>query len=182
MQPHPSAPPQPVPTDTPVLATRVTTGRGTRLDLPADGLLALEPWHDPAVDRFGLATDSDYVEWFWLPILGPTATWLVRRLARCLVETPTRTVVDLVDIAASVGVVWHPGHDGPFTRALSRCLMFGACAPVADTSPVCLAVRLNMPQLPARHIARLPASLRDMHHEWVECARQSHTGPSHANG
>lgn len=156
-------------------STRVATGRGSRLDLPADGLLPVVTWHDPVVDTYGHATQSDYVEWFWLPVLGPTATWLARRLAAHAAHDPGGCVVDLAELAASLGVTWHNGHDGPFSRALSRCVMFGACAPVVDASVATLAVRLTMPQLPARHLTRLPTSLREMHNDWLREEQLSRT-------
>jgi hypothetical protein len=54
--------------------------------------------------------------------------------------------------------------------------MFGACAPAADTESLTLAVRLTMPHLPARHVGRLPLSLRDSHAEWIATARATHSG------
>ena len=158
--------------------TRVVTGRGTRLELPDNGRLNVVAWHDPVVETHGHLTTGDYVEWFWLPILGPTATWIVRRLAAYAISDVS-TVIDLADLAASLGVTWQPGHDGPFSRALTRCVMFGACAPLADTEPMVLAVRRTMPQLPARHLARLPSSLREAHREWEEALRLARS-PSQA--
>jgi hypothetical protein len=43
-------------------------------------LVRITPWIDPLVDRRGHDPRSSYVEQFWLGTLGPTATWLVRRL------------------------------------------------------------------------------------------------------
>lgn len=156
------------------MATRIATGRGTRFTVPADGLLTVVPWCDPVVDRHGHPAQGDYVEWFWLPVLGPTATWLLRRLAAHAAHEPSGSLVDVADLAAALGVAWQPDHEGPFTRALSRCVMFGACAPVVDTVAT-LAVRLALPQLPARHLTRLPAVLRDMHTEWLADARRADT-------
>ena len=42
--------------------------------------MRVTPWHDPVVDRRGHDPRSAYVEQFWLGVLGPTATWLLRRL------------------------------------------------------------------------------------------------------
>lgn len=168
MHAHTATPPQSAvaPRVATRVATRVDTGRGTRVEIPSHGLLRVVAWHDPVVDERGHPTHGDYVEWFWLPVLGPTATWLARRLAAHVIYEPDGALVDLADLAASLGVVWQPSHDGPFTRALARCIMFGACAPVTDT-PSTVAVRLSMPQLPARHVTRLPTVLREMHNEWL---------------
>ncbi|MEY2966302.1 MAG: hypothetical protein RLY50_352 [Actinomycetota bacterium] len=155
-------------------ATRVVQGRGVHLDLPTNGHLPVVPWHDPVVDLNGEATTGDYVEWFWLPVLGPTATWLLRRLSAHVAgadEGDSPAVVDLAELARSIGVTWHQGHEGPFSRALTRCVMFGACAPIAGAEPLILAVRLAMPHLPARHVGRLPLSLRASHTEWIAAVR-----------
>lgn len=148
------------------IPTRVTTGRGTRFEIPPTGRVTVVAWRDPMVDEHGHPADGEYVEWFWLPVLGPTATWLVRRLAVHAAHEPDGGLVDVADLAASLGVAWQPDCDGPFARALSRCVMFGACAPVADVAAT-LAVRISMPQLPVRHLMRLPTTLREMHTEWL---------------
>ncbi|MGA0863071.1 MAG: hypothetical protein ACO3RB_04175 [Ilumatobacteraceae bacterium] len=160
-------------------ATRVVQGRGVHLDLPTNGRLPVVPWHDPVIDLNGEATTGDYVEWFWLPVLGPTATWLLRRLAALVAgadECDSPVVVDLAELAHSIGVTWQPNREGAFARALTRCVMFGACAPSADTESLTLAVRLTMPHLPARHIGRLPLSLRDSHAEWIAAVRTTVSG------
>ena len=46
----------------------------------APGSSRSSPWDDPVVDRRGHDPRSAYVEQFWLSVLGPTATWLLRRL------------------------------------------------------------------------------------------------------
>ena len=43
--------------------------------------LRVEAWDDPLVDRLGHAPRSTYTEHNWLGILGPSACWLLRRLA-----------------------------------------------------------------------------------------------------
>ena len=47
---------------------------------PLPRTVRVAPWHDPVVDRRGHDPRSVYVEQFWLGVLGPTATWLLRRL------------------------------------------------------------------------------------------------------
>jgi hypothetical protein len=34
--------------------------------------LRIEPWLDPVIDEVGYDPRSEYVETFWLPVLGPT--------------------------------------------------------------------------------------------------------------
>ena len=47
---------------------------------PTEPTLMVVPWHDPVVDPVGFDVRSTYVELFWLNILGPSATWALRRL------------------------------------------------------------------------------------------------------
>src|SRR3546814_3891300 len=41
--------------------------------------LSVVEWADPVVEAAGHPVRSVYVETFWLPTLGPTAMWLLRR-------------------------------------------------------------------------------------------------------
>ena len=43
--------------------------------------LEIVGWVDPVVDAVGFPPHHPYVELLWLPILGPSTTWLYRRLA-----------------------------------------------------------------------------------------------------
>ena len=43
--------------------------------------LRIEAWDDPIIDRLGHDPRSTYVETYWLGILGPSACWLLRRMA-----------------------------------------------------------------------------------------------------
>ncbi len=42
--------------------------------------LTVQPWPDPVIDAVGHEVRSPYVERFWLGLLGPSSTWLLRRL------------------------------------------------------------------------------------------------------
>ena len=53
------------------------------------------PWLDPVVDRRGHDPRSTYVERFWLGTLGPTATFLMRRLAAGFDDHPDGYDLDL---------------------------------------------------------------------------------------
>ena len=85
-----------------------------------DAIIQIVPWKDSLVDHAGYAIDDPYIEMFWLPILGPTATWLIRRLAGGLQHDPEGYTVDMVDLARGIGVHYPPGRHNPFARALSR--------------------------------------------------------------
>jgi hypothetical protein len=129
----------------------------------ADPTLMVVPWHDPVVDSVGYDVRSAYVETFWLSVLGPTATWLLRRLVSGFDRYPLGYEVDLAETAGSLGLAFAPDTACPFNRALGRCIMFGAAQPTQGA----LAVRRRMPPVAARHLARMPLGLRDSHSEWA---------------
>lgn len=126
--------------------------------------LAVRPWPDPVIDEVGHDPRSLYVERFWLGVLGPTATWLLRRLAAGLEATPAGFDLDLVEAARELGLGNHSGQGSPFVRSIQRCCRFGA-AELADIST--LRVRRKLPPLTRVQVERLPDGLRLAHEQWV---------------
>jgi len=138
--------------------------------LPNDSLIHVVNWSDPVVERSGYRVDDRYVEMFWLPILGPTATWLLRRMAGGLFEQPDGYAVDLHDLAHCLGVSYASGKQSPFARALQRCVMFGVSQQVAIVPQHTLAVRTVLPRLSQRHLSRLSDQLVTAHGQWPQPA------------
>ena len=139
-------------------------------------ILMIRPWHDPLVDDDGHDPRSRYVETFWLGILGPTATWLIRRLAAGLDHEPDGYETDLGAMALTMGLGFTTGRSSPFSKALQRCVMFGLAHPI----PGGLAVRRRVPQIAYRHLRRMPADLQAAHHAWatttisLDCLTRAH--------
>lgn len=127
-------------------------------------------WPDPVIDRLGYDPRSLYVETFWLGVLGPTSTWLLRRLAARFDDDPAGFDMDLDDTARALGLGGRSGRHAPFRRALVRCVTFEAAR---QQGPTTLAVRRKLPPLPRRHLQRLPVSLQTEHVRWVTAARRS---------
>ena len=126
--------------------------------------VVLRRWVDPVVDRRGHDPRSRYVERFWLGVLGPSATWLLRRLADELSRSASPTVrVDLVALAQSMGMTYSPGRSSPFAKAIQRCVMFDVAHHTGDG----LAVRSRLPTVAERHLRRLPPALRWEHDRWI---------------
>lgn len=134
-------------------------------------ILHVVAWEDPVVDSKGFAVDHPYVEMFWLPVLGPTATWLLRRLVSGVNLAADGYSVDMGDLARGIGVTYTNGRHNPFGRALHRCVMFGAAQQIAAVPVRTLAVRRHLPVLPGRHLARLPEQLRTAHSDWLATPR-----------
>ena len=67
----------------------------------ADGAdrLRIVPWLDPIADPHGVHPCSRYVELYWLGIIGPSTTWLLRRLSYALEMHPAGVDIDLADMA-----------------------------------------------------------------------------------
>ncbi|MFN8020420.1 MAG: hypothetical protein U0Q03_02725 [Acidimicrobiales bacterium] len=143
----------------------------TAIEIPlSEPTIVVVPWHDEVVDRIGYDPRSSYVETFWLNVLGPTTTWIVRRIATGLDEYPGGFELDLVQTAAALGLTFTPGASNPFARSVNRCVMFGAAQPVDGG----LAVRRRLPPVSARQLARMPEYLRDAHAAWHRSGPDDH--------
>lgn len=143
----------------------------TALPSLATDSLHIRPWPDAVIDRLGHDPRSAYVERFWLGILGPSTTWLLRRVAAGLESEPAGFELCLSDTARSLGLGGQ-GRSSPFVRALSRCCQFQLAAPEDEGV---LAVRRKLPPLNRRQLARLPEHVQADHERWLEA--DLHTPP-----
>lgn len=142
-------------------------------DLPADRL-HITAWHDPVVDTLGHDPRSPYVERFWLPLLGPSTTFLVRRLAADLETHPQGFDLHLDDTAHALGLGLRGGMTGPFYRAIARTGQFHI---TRSAGPAHLQVRVRLQTLTHHQTERLPAALRAQHAAWIT---ESRTAPDEA--
>jgi hypothetical protein len=129
--------------------------------------LLIRPWPDAVIDEVGHDPRSPYVEHFWLGVLGPTATWLLRRLAAGLEEAPAGFELDLTATASELGVGNREGPQSPMVRSIHRCRHFGL---VALPEPSTLQVRRKLPPLNRMQVARLAEPLQRAHDQWVAAA------------
>ena len=143
----------------------------TPMDIPVtEQVLMVVPWLDPVVDSVGYDVRSQYVELFWLNVLGPTATWILRRLVLGFDRYPLGYELDLDETASALGLSYTVGTANAFMRSLNRCVLFGVSQPTNGG----LAVRRRVPQVATRHLLRMPAHLRQAHQQWsVPMARIS---------
>lgn len=130
--------------------------------------LAVRPLPDAVIDQIGHDARSAYVERFWLGILGPSATWLLRRLVDALEAAPEGFDLDLALIATELGLGTRSGHNSPFVRTMQRCARFGVMAMVGTTE---LQVRRKLPPLTQYQLDRLPPHLQEEHRRWTEHER-----------
>ncbi|HWM20332.1 MAG TPA: hypothetical protein VNO51_11640 [Ilumatobacteraceae bacterium] len=132
----------------------------TTFTVPAHA--TIRPWIDPVVDEHGHDPRSSYVEQFWLGVIGPTATWIMRRLAAGFDTEPSGFTIDLDHTASAMGLSYSKGVNSPFGKALHRCVMFGLAHPLSDG----LAVRRRFPPIALRHLRRLPDDIQAAHADW----------------
>ena len=146
-----------------MLPTPSTPSTPSTQSTPLARSLIVMPWHDPVVESVGYEARSPYVELFWLGILGPTATWLLRRLVSGLDAYPDGYELDLAETANALGLSLTAGTHSPFGKALNRNVMFGMAHHLTGG----IAVRRQIPPLSMRHLRKLPQHLQDAHVEWV---------------
>lgn len=125
--------------------------------------LTITPWLDPVIDSLGHDPRSTYVETYWLSVLGPSTTWLVRRLAAGLEAHPQGFALPLAETAMALGLGMKGGRNSPFVRSLSRCCQFGVATAAGRDG---LAVRRRLPPLTRHQVERLPPELQAAHRDW----------------
>jgi hypothetical protein len=133
--------------------------------LPTPERMQVIALHNPAIETKGHRPGSSYIEHVYVSSLGPSATWLWQRLARVATGSPS-TVIDMADLAASLGLGANLGPNSAMSRTVNRLVLFDGARRAGNT----LAVRLALPDMPANRLARLPISVRIAH---------QHLGGSH---
>lgn len=123
--------------------------------------LRLTPLIDPVIDAVGYDTTDFYAETYWLPVIGPSSLWALRRLATWMTATPDGLVVPLTDLAHELGLGGGTGRNAPVVRTLARLVVFEMAQ--IDRARESLAVRRRVPPLARRHIRRLPEHLALLH-------------------
>ena len=124
--------------------------------------IVVVPWSDPVVDDGGASVFSRYVELYWLPILGPSALWILRRMVMGFESFPHGYALDCASTATDMGLRFSPSPNNSFSRSLQRCLYFGAL----QVHQGGLAVRCYLPAISKRHLQRLSPALREGHDAW----------------
>lgn len=107
----------------------------------------------------GFDPRCDYVETYWLPVLGPSCILVARRLADWLDGADVALQVPLELLARTVGLGTGTGRSAPVVRTLSRLVDFGIAAIEHET----YALRIPFPPLSFRQVARLPDYLATRH-------------------
>jgi hypothetical protein len=127
--------------------------------------LTVRPWVDDVIDSLGFDPRSPYVERFWLGVLGPSTTWLARRVAAGFDHHPQGFEMSLGETARALGLGDRGGRHSPFLRTVNRLIQF-ELAQVLSPGAGELAVRRLLPPLSRRQTARLSPALQADHEHW----------------
>lgn len=128
--------------------------------------LRIVPLIDPVIETVGHEPRSTYAETYWLPVIGPSALWALRRLSAWAEADPNGLEVPLTDLAQELGLGGGTGRNAPMVRTLARLVVFQMAQ--IDESRDAVAVLRRVPPLALRHLRRLPDHLVERHHAEFE--------------
>ena len=133
---------------------------------PAEGL-RLRPLPAPSDPAFPLC--HDYFEIVYAPLVGPTALFLARAMARHIDAAGGPTTIDPVELALEVGIRASStdplGKKSHLVHAIERLVHNHIVARLGDRV---LGVRDAIPPLSSRALDGLPESIRRCHRAFVD--------------
>ncbi len=129
-------------------------------DLRGVQIAQILPINDPTHDHDNFDPRSQYAEEFWLPVLGPSTMWLLRKIADRFDYEPDGFELDLIETSHCLGITGNGGRNNPFHRALNRAVSFRLGRTIDDTT---IAFRRFLPPLHRGQVGRLPARLQQLH-------------------
>ncbi len=167
----PTAAPSPV-THLEQTGPRLHTVEPGFLFSPDATVIQVNPWRDPFIEQIGHDPRGDYVERFWLAVLGPSTTWFVRSLSWGFSASPEGFALDLPATARALGISERMGRNSPFVRAITRACQFDLAAVdgVHPSGRTILRARTTLPWLSRRLAATLPPTLRAEHQLWIDAS------------
>lgn len=122
--------------------------------------LRVDVWSDPVVEAVGHDPRSTYVHEFWLPIVGPSALLVARKMLERLEAAGGPCTIELDELALSVGLGRAVGRNSRITTTLGRLAGFGLVhlANGGDASTT-VVVRTAWAPLTRAQALKLPPSL-----------------------
>ena len=132
----------------------------TAPDLVGKDDVQLIAWEEPTIDRVGFEPRSEYVETFWLPIIGPSTLLLLRNIAHRFDYEPDGLTLNIDQTAKALGIGSRTGRNSAFHRSINRMVNFGMARTIDDDT---LAVRRLVAPLHSGQVRRLSPSRRRLH-------------------
>ena len=134
--------------------------RSKRVTVDFKDTIRITSWVDPMLDNIGYDPRSSYVEHFWLPILGPSSIWLLRRARSLLEMNPTGITLSCAELGGSLGLGDTKGRSSLLTKTVQRCVDFEVAKMTHEGS---IAFRRRLAPLSVRQLQRLPKSIAELH-------------------
>ena len=105
-----------------------------------------------------------YVERFWLGVLGPSTTWLLRRLVGGFDDQPEGFDLSLGETARPLGLGDRGGRHSPFLRTVNRMVQFE----LAQVRPgaACWPCGASCPRSTGARLQRHSPAMQDAHDRW----------------
>jgi hypothetical protein len=126
------------------------------------------------VEEGDYPASSVFVELFWLPVLGPSATVLFRRLNLLLKSRPDGITLEMDVLSSELGLGTAESKHSPLRRAISRLERFGLAKRSASGQ---LAVRRGAGPLPQHLLNGLDTVLQDAHQSVISRERACDRDP-----
>ena len=104
-----------------------------------------------------------YVEMLWLPVIGPSTTWLLRRLSGWALASPDGFTVVLAELSESLGLGWSSGAGSSLQRSMRRLIMFG----LARWNDDVFEVVVQVPAISDRQLGRMSSGLVRAHDRMI---------------
>ena len=114
--------------------------------------IRVEAFRDPVCDALGFDPRHPYFEFCYVPIIGPSSAWLVRRLVAGLEGNPHGYELELSALSRDLGLGEGTGRHAPMRRTLDRVARFGLARWIDDRT---YQVRRRVPPLTSRQLGRL---------------------------
>ncbi len=143
-----------------VVLERKDLERSRRVTVDFKETIRITTWVDTTLDNIGYDPRSSYVEHFWLPILGPSSIWLLRRARFLLEMNPTGITISCAELGGSLGLGDTKGRSSLLTKTVQRCVDFEVAKKTHEGS---IAFRRRLAPLSVRQLQRLPKSIAELH-------------------
>lgn len=115
-----------------------------------------------------LANDP-YINTFWLPILGPTATLLLNHLMSSALCEYDEFVMDLAELSSTIGVGNREGNSSPIVKNLKRLCDFGLISKYQER----YYIPTNIEPMCENHLRKLNTKLQCEHSAWLNNLNQN---------
>ena len=132
---------------------------------PTPDRFVVHAWDDRVVESLGFPVNSIYTETVILPVLGPSATWCLRRLGAWAEAHPNGIEIETLELARDLGLGTNLGRNAAINRTLNRLCQFDMAH---WSSGDWLAVRTSVAPLPERQLSRLSPAVVQVHRALVE--------------